>query len=48
MGARLFSLADCFAAGWEDGADDAPLTTEDIERLVPLHRPYLQPEAKAS
>jgi hypothetical protein len=48
MNARLATPAECFAAGWEDGADDEPLTREEIERLVVLHRPYLQAEAKAS
>lgn len=39
---------ECFAAGWEDGADDAPLTQQEIERLVALHAPYLTPQAEAS
>lgn len=39
---------ECFAAGWEDGADDAPLTQQEIERLAALHSPYLRPEAEAS
>lgn len=28
-------------AGWDDGADDAPLTQQEIERLAVLHSPYL-------
>lgn len=36
------------AAGWEDGVDDAPLTQQEIERLVALHSPYLTPQAEAS
>ena len=39
---------DCFAAGWDDGVDDKPLTQAEIERLTSLHGPYLRPEAKAS
>jgi hypothetical protein len=44
----LHTEAEIFAAGWEDGADDAPLTQQEIERLAALHSPYLTPEAKAS
>ena len=39
---------EAFAAGWEDGADDKPLTREEIERLAVLHSPYIRPEDKAS
>lgn len=39
---------DAFAAGWDDGADDAPLSQQEIERLVALHSPYLTPAAEAS
>jgi hypothetical protein len=39
---------EAFRAGWEDGADDAPLTQQEIERLVALHSPYLTPQAEAS
>lgn len=39
---------ECLAAGWDDGADDAPLTQQEIERLAALHSPYLRPEAEAS
>lgn len=46
--AALQSLDDCYAAGWEDGADDEPMTREEIERLSVLHGPYLTPIAKAS
>ena len=42
MSARLHTPEECFAAGWDDGADDAPLTQQEIERLVALHSPYLQ------
>lgn len=48
MSTRLTTPEECFAAGWEDGADDAPLTQQEIERLVSLHSPYLRPEAEAS
>lgn len=38
----IFRTAEeCFAAGWQDGADDAPLTQQEIERLAALHSPYL-------
>lgn len=40
--------ADCLAAGWDDGADDEPLTPEEIERLATLHSPYLTSERIAS
>lgn len=40
---------DCFRAGWEDGADDKPLTQEEIEHLAVLHGPHLRRvEATAS
>jgi len=39
---------EAFAAGWEAGADDAPLTQQEIEQLAVLHGPYLQPKAEAS
>jgi hypothetical protein len=39
---------EAYAAGWDDGADDAPLTQQEIERLVALHSPYLTPQAEAS
>ena len=48
MSTRLHTPEECFQAGWDDGADDKPLTREEIERLVSLHSPYLRPEAKAS
>jgi len=44
----LRTVDECYAAGWEDGADDEPLTQQEIERLAALHSPYLTPEAKAS
>lgn len=46
---RLLRTTDeCFQRGWEDGADDKPLTQQEIERLVALHAPYLRPQAEAS
>lgn len=39
---------DAFTAGWDDGADDAPLTDDEITRLVALHGPHLRAERKAS
>ena len=48
MAASLRTPEEIFAAGWDDGADDKPLTREEIERLVSLHSPYLRPEAEAS
>ena len=48
MTTRLHTPEECFAAGWDDGADDPPLTQQEIERLVALHGPHLRPEAKAS
>lgn len=35
---------EAFAAGWDDGANDPPLTDEQITRLVALHSPYLRPK----
>lgn len=46
--AALQSLDDCYSAGWEDGADDEPLTREEIERLSVLHSPYLTAEGEAA
>lgn len=31
---------DAFRAGWDDGADDAPLTPEQQRRVLALVRPY--------
>lgn len=39
---------ECFAAGWEDGADDKPLTEAETESLAVLHSPYLRPVPEAS
>lgn len=40
---------ECFAAGQADGADDKPLTQQEIEHLVALHGPHLRrAEAEAS
>ena len=39
---------DCFQAGWDDGADDKPLTRQEIEQLAVLHSPHLRAEAEAS
>lgn len=39
---------DCFQAGWDDGADDKPLTREEIEKLAVLHGPHLRQVAEAS
>lgn len=39
---QLCHTADeAFNAGWDDGADDAPLTDSEIARLVVLHAPHL-------
>lgn len=40
--------AECRQAGWDDGADDAALSQQEIERLATLHAPYLTPKAEAS
>jgi hypothetical protein len=32
---------EAWQAGWEDGADDPPMTQAQIDRLVHLLRPYL-------
>ena len=32
-------LARTFQAGWDDGADDEPLTDDEIEAIAPLIRP---------
>lgn len=44
----LRTAEECFRAGWDDGADDRPLSQQEIERLATLHAPYLRPEAEAS
>jgi hypothetical protein len=33
---------EAFAAGWEDGANDPPLTDAQIAKLAVLLRPYLR------
>lgn len=43
MAGMCLTPDDAFAAGWADGADDAPLTPDEITRLVALHGPYLRP-----
>lgn len=48
MSVRLQTPGDCLAAGWDDGADDAPLTREEIERMSALHSPYLTTEEEAA
>lgn len=40
--------ADAFAAGWEAGADDPPLTDEQRVRLAALLGPYIRPAAEAA
>lgn len=44
----LRTAEDCLRAGWDDGADDRPLSQQEIERLAVLHSPYLTTEAEAS
>jgi hypothetical protein len=39
---------EAYAAGWEDGAEDAPLTQQEIEYLAVLHGPHLTIAAEAS
>lgn len=34
---------EAFARGWEDGADDPPLTKRQIARLSVLLAPFLRP-----
>jgi len=41
------TVDECFAAGWEDGADDEPLTQQETERLAALHSPHLTIVAEA-
>jgi hypothetical protein len=40
--------AEAFAAGWEDGADDPPLTEEQRTRLAALLAPYVRPTQQAA
>lgn len=40
--------AEAFAAGWEDGEDDQPLTQLELERLAALHGPFLRQQAEAT
>jgi len=44
----LRTTEECIQAGWDDGADDRPLSQQEIERLAALHGPYLTPQAEAS
>lgn len=40
---------ECWDAGWEDGADDPPLTQAQIDKLAPLWRIALsEPRANAA
>lgn len=48
MATICHTAEEIFEAGWNDGADDKPLTQQEIERLVALHGPYLRPRAEAS
>jgi len=34
--------AEAFAAGWDDGATDRPLSPAEIARIAALWRPYYQ------
>lgn len=40
---RCRTPQDAFAAGWEDGADDRPLSPQEISRIAALWRPYYRP-----
>jgi hypothetical protein len=37
--------AEAFQAGWDDAADDPPLSPAQIARLTALWRPYLRRDA---
>lgn len=38
---RCRTVDQAFAAGWDDAADDAPLTDSEITTLVALHSHHL-------
>ncbi|WP_158578434.1 hypothetical protein [Spongiactinospora rosea] len=40
--------AEAYAAGWEDGAHDPPLTDEQRTRVAALLAPYIRPAANAA
>lgn len=39
---------DAFAAGWDDGATDSPMTPAQRLKLVALLAPHVQPRADAA
>lgn len=39
---------DAFMAGWQDGADDPPLTEEQRTRIAALLAPHIRPAAAAA
>lgn len=39
---------ESFQAGWDDGADDPPLTQQQVDYLVALNSPYLRPNEEAT
>lgn len=39
---------DAFAAGWDDGANDPPLTDRQRTHLAALLAPHIRPAAKAA
>jgi hypothetical protein len=36
------TLAETFQAGWDDGADDRPLSSDEVRKIAGLVRPYLK------
>jgi hypothetical protein len=42
------TVDDAFAAGWDDGATDKPMTPAQRLRLVALLAPHVQPHAEAA
>lgn len=39
------TVAETAQAGWDDGANDPPLTPDQVTRLAALLGPYLRPDA---
>jgi hypothetical protein len=36
------TLEETFQAGWDDGANDRPLSQDEIRKIAGLMRPYLK------
>lgn len=44
---RVRTPEEAFQAGWDDGANDRPMSRAEIERIAALWRPYYKPSRAA-